>query len=421
MEINNQQNLINMLRQLMQQNVQSQPQNSIITDYFGKIDSRDLSTKDNSLFNNIHEETKKISQFFDESISKFYLIFDKNFKNFDDSLKYLENIAIPNNCVCGGVIDTIPGWRCNDCSKYRNSIYCNDCYIKSKDNHKNHKVYFLYSSGGMCDCGDPDSLYTYCPEHSGPFKDQKEIDAYISKIFSKEILDKLNSFFETLFLRFSKYLVLTEKCDYFYRDVFEEKFNANDPLLKAEKEDFCLIKENFGIVYQNLLDFLRLISHKNLGMLHLLANFLLKNHLENKTIEDEFMTTHRCLKITDNEIQLFYADKQKHICICPFLRLFLTNYRDNINCKNENEEFILSFVRNLSLRSAFCIIYFASYDQIMLNANEEFLFNKNQYFLEDAIEFIAKKSNLIEESYDFFYEYLLKYFKSNKIKIVLEP
>ena len=38
----------------------------------------------------------------------------------------------------------------------------------------------------MCDCGDPDALYNFCSEHSGPFKDKKEIDAYISKIFPKE-------------------------------------------------------------------------------------------------------------------------------------------------------------------------------------------------------------------------------------------
>ena len=407
---------INFLNQLMLQNMQSDSQIEGIGDTFKKIETKELSNKDNLSFNYIHNETKDISEFFNDSINKFYLIFDKNFKDFEESLKYLEDIAIPNKCVCAGAIETIPGWRCDDCSKYGNTIYCNDCYIKSKNLHKNHKVFFLYSSSGMCDCGDPDSLYTYCPEHSGPFKDQKQIDDYISKVFSKEILDKLNSFFATFFFRFSKYLVLTEKCDYFYKDYFEEKYNANDePLLSNEKEDFLLIRRNFGIVYQNLITFLRLISHKNLGMLHLLANFLLKSHLDNQKLEDEFMTTHRCLKITEKEIKLFYTDKQKHICICPFFRLFLTNYRDGINCEDENKEFLLSFAHNLPLRTSFCVIFFATYRQIILNANEDFIINRNQFFLEDATVFIAKKSNLIEESYDFFYDYLLKYFKSPKI------
>ena len=65
----------------------------------------------------------------------------------------------------------------------------------------------------MCDCGDPDSLYTFCPEHSGPYVDQKQIDNYISKTFEKEILKKLKEFFDDFFLKFSKYLILTEKCD----------------------------------------------------------------------------------------------------------------------------------------------------------------------------------------------------------------
>ena len=67
----------------------------------------------------------------------------------------------------------------------------------------------------MCDCGDPDSLNIYCPEHSGPYTTQEQIDDYISKIFKKKILDKLKDFFEKLFSRFSKYLILTEQCEYF--------------------------------------------------------------------------------------------------------------------------------------------------------------------------------------------------------------
>ena len=218
-------------------------------------------------------------------------------------------------------------------------------------------------------------------------------------------------------MRFSKYLVLTENCDYFFKDFFDEKYEViNNPSLSAEKEDFLLIKKNFSIVYQNLIHFLRLISHKNLGMLHLLANFFLKSHLENKKLDKEFMTTHRCLKITDNEIQLFYPDKQNHVCLCPFLRLFLTNFRYCISCKNETEEFILSFAHNLILRSAFCIIYFAVYDRIIYNGNEDFLINRNQFFLEDVTAFIAKKTNLIEQSYDFLYQYLLRYFNSGELK-----
>ena len=218
----------NILNQLLNMNnIQNepQPQRYTIMNIFKEIDSTELLTKNNSFFNKIHSETKEISLYLLDSIKKFHLLFNKDLHNFEESLKFIESISIPNKCICAGVIEKISGWRCNDCSKYENCIYCNDCYLKSKHLHKNHNVFFLYDATGMCDCGDPDSLYIYCPEHSGPFKEQKEINDYISKVFDKDILNKLKEFFEALFLRFSKYLVLTEKCDLFCRYYFDEKFS----------------------------------------------------------------------------------------------------------------------------------------------------------------------------------------------------
>ena len=46
----------------------------------------------------------------------------------------------------------------------------------------------------MCDCGDPDSLYTFCPEHCGPFTDQKQIDEYINKVVPENILKNIKFF-----------------------------------------------------------------------------------------------------------------------------------------------------------------------------------------------------------------------------------
>ena len=260
------------------------PQAFTIMDIFKKIAPSDILTKDNPLYNQIQLETRNIYLYLDESIKKFHLLLNSNLKDFDDCLRCIESISIPNKCVCAGSIDKIPGWRCVECSKYANTIYCNDCYLKSKHLHRNHTIQFLYSANGMCDCGDPDSLYVYCPEHSGPFKTQEQINDYISKIFSKEVLDKLNDFFGNLFLTFSKYLILTEKCEYFYSDSFEEKFKTKDSILNEEKEDIILLKNNFIVVFQNLMNFLRLISEKNIGMLHLIADYFLKNHFKNKKI-----------------------------------------------------------------------------------------------------------------------------------------
>ena len=336
----------------------------IFMDIFKGIKDINLSLKENILYNKIDTETKIIHSFLMESIKGFHKIFGNNLLSFEDALEYLEKISIPNKCVCAGVIDNIPGWRCVECSKFENAIYCSDCYKKSKHLHKGHKIYFLYASGGMCDCGDPDSLSIFCPEHTGPFVNQEQINKYISKIFPKEILDKLISFFDKLFFHFSEYFILTEKCDLFYNIFFKEKFEnigtedlEKFEMLIKEKNDVISLKKNFCIVFQNLIHFLRLISQKNIAMLHLIANYLLKNNFENQIIKEEYTTTHRCMQIYGNEINII-NNEQLHICKCPFLSLLLKNWREEIKSKeNENEEFLLLFPHNLLLRNAACLNY----------------------------------------------------------------
>ena len=398
---------------------------------FGKIEEYELLTKGNEYYNKINLETKIIYYYLMNSINNFHNIFQNNLiKNFYDALIYLEKNAIPNKCICAGIIEAIPGWRCVDCSKYENCIYCSDCFLKSKHLHKGHKTYFLSFSGGMCDCGDPDSLYIFCPEHTGPFINQKQIDEYISKNFDKDILNKLILFFNDFFVKFSEFFILIEKNELFYKEKFELKFDnininennenidENQQNLLNEKKDIILLKNNICIVFQNLINFLRLISQKNLTMLHLLANYLLKNHLENQKIEDDYyITNHRCINITEDDINIINIDGQNHICKCPFLRLLISNWREEIKSKeNENQEFLLSFPHNLPLKNSFCILSYFLNKQILLNNNEDILNNRYQFFCEDTTELIGKKTFLIEETYEIFYENLKNVMKSSKLR-----
>ena len=242
-------------------------------DYFGKISQKKLETNNIELYSKINSSTNEISSYFDKAIEKFPSLFEKNLESFDDCLDYLEKKSIPNKCICAGIIDTIPGWRCVDCSKYENAIYCNDCYTNSKDWHKGHKVFYLINSRGMCDCGDPDSLNQYCHEHSGPFKEEKEVESYILQSFEKKVVDNLRKYFDEFFLEFSKYFVLTSKCELFMEDLFDEKFQGElSSELLNEKSDVSFLKSNFCIVFQNFIYFLRLITKNNMGMFHLIAN-----------------------------------------------------------------------------------------------------------------------------------------------------
>ena len=368
----------------------------------------------------IFSETKKIHTYLTQSIHTFEKIFpENNSTSFKKFLNYLKKREIPNKCVCAGVIDTIPGWQCVECSTYENSIYCFDCYKASKDLHKNHKVLFLYSSGGMCDCGDPDSLKTFCPNHTGPFKNKEEIQNFISKSFTENEIKNLKIFFDEFFYIFSRYFFLLEDYDLFYTEKFNEKFNNNKN--NIERDDIKNIKNNFCIVFQNFLNFLRLISNSNIGLLHFLANYFLKNNLyinsNNEKEDEEFYTKHKCYTVEKDEIKIINNLNTKHKCECPFMRLFMTNYREEIKSKdNKNEEFLLSFPHNLPLKHCFCISFFVLNEQILLNHNTDLIFNRNQFYTEDTIELMAIKTNLIEDTYEIFYNYLKNVFISDKYK-----
>ena len=413
---------------------------------FNKIQHRELKANIKNLYAKVNKETLLIGTYLDESINNFHKLFDNNLNSFNEVLKHLEKISIDNKCVCSAVIGNKPAWRCIDCCKYESAIYCSNCYIKSKNLHKNHKLYYLYSTGGMCDCGDPDSLNIFCPEHKGPFSDQNKIDSYISSIFSKETLCNLNKFFDEFFLKFSKYFMLTAQCELFCKSKFEEYFsNISEEINNQyiEKNEITIIKNNFCIIFQNLINFFRLLSSKNLAMLNILAKYFLKNHLKeyNKEDNEEYKTTHSCIKISENNIEILYnnnnnipmdiekedninkdnnnnnINNNKHICECPFLRLLILNWRDAITSKNkDNEEFLLSFPRNLPLKSAFCILFFFDYNQIIINNNSTLLNNKSQFFSEETTVLIAEKTTFIEDSFDIFYNHFLKIMKQFRLK-----
>ena len=211
---------------------------------------------------NIEKETAKISLYMIDKFNKFPKIFEK--ENLFETYNYLESIAIPSDCECTAVIDKIPCWKCITCSFDEHAIYCSKCFLKSKDYHKDHKVYILPNTGGMCDCGDPNALKYYCPDHKGPFTEQKQIDEFIEKSFPSNILQKLKIYFDDLFLQMSKYLILTEQCTFFSVEILESYIRN-----ETEGEDISLLKENFCIIFQNFMNFLYIIKNKNIGMTYL--------------------------------------------------------------------------------------------------------------------------------------------------------
>ena len=102
------------------------------------------------------------------------------------------------------------------------------------------------------------------------------------------------------------------------------------------------------------------------------------------------------------------------------MRLLISNYRNNVKSldanKNEDEKFFLSFTHNLFLRKGMSIILFFLYKEVIFNESDTVRYVRSQYFIEDALLIIAEKSDLIEDIFDFLYEYIKNFLENNKKK-----
>ena len=369
------------------------------------------------LYKKMDLESINILKYIKEEFNKFPKLFDTNYESINEVENYLKSISLPNKYVCAKQIKSLPGWTCKECAKYTDSIFCHECYKKSKHLHKGHHLFLLPNSGGMCGCGEPEALFTFCPEHSGPHMTQEQIDEFISKVFEKELLDKLKNFFEIIFEKLSYYFILAEKCELFCPEEFKKKFenimeeeNIDDII--NDKEYIIKLKGNFKLVLQYCLDFLRIITADNLGMLYLISNYFMKNYFNNPSIEDEYKTNHRCVKFGINELEIINSEDKLHVCQCPFFTLLLINWRDTITV---NENLFLSFTRNFPLKHAFGIIYFSFYEQILKNKNQNLINDRIQFILDYSTKILAEKTTIIEETYDIFYKYFKEKMKENII------
>ena len=378
------------------------------------IIDKKIVTKNNILLEKVENETLNISIYLKEKIKQFPKLIDKDLLYLIDTVKFLEKKGIKNNCACTENTDDIPGWKCRDCSNNENSLYCSKCFLKFKDFHKDHKVYFMPYSGGMCDCGNKNNLKNFCPEHKGPYTEQKQIDDFIEKSFSPDVLEKLKKYLDDLFFQFSKYLVLTEQCVFFCKEILSIKFKNED-----ERNDIVILCDNFIIVFQNFLNFLTVISQSNMGILYLISNYLLKNYFSLQKIEEKDMTSHSCIKIENKTIEIIYEDKnsnkdifslnysnsqEKHVCQCPFLRLLLSNWRGDI-VREENDNLLFSLTHNIFIKQYFTILYYFLYKDILFNNNVHIFSSRTKYITEESVQNLDKQSNFIENSYQIFYEY----------------
>ena len=385
-----------------------------------------IKNNNNSLYSDIQDEILKISRFLDIVFTEFAKTLGKGY-SFEDAEIYLESSSSPNNSICGNFIEKFAYFKCADCSKNKAAKYCTDCYFKSKNIHKNHKVYLCFGEG-ICNCGDQFYLSSFCSEHNGPFNDKEKISQCINLAFSSNKLKNLELFFDFFFKKFSKLLILTEKCDNFITEIFKENLK-ND----IEKDDIKLLKNNFSIVFQNFLNFLFQIISKNVGMVQLVASFMMKNYFKEDSLEEKYMTTHTCINLENNDIQILYKNSAQervsriypecHKCECPFIRLLISNWRDSVQPfkdSKQNIKFLMTLTQNSELKNVIGIMYLFLYNEISLNDNANINSLINKFFIDDKLELIVKKTKIFEEHYELLYHYLYKFKNKNNLSNIME-
>ena len=93
------------------------------------------------LYKKMDEESFKMLKYIREEFNKFPKLFDINYESMEEVEKYLKSISLPNKYVCAKQIKSLPGWTCRECVRYTDSIFCHECYKKSKHLH-NSKYLF---------------------------------------------------------------------------------------------------------------------------------------------------------------------------------------------------------------------------------------------------------------------------------------
>ena len=330
-----------------------------------------------------------LKSYFDQISKAFGYEYNESF------FSYLKSISKPNHQVCNKEIKLGEGgFRCNDCFLLTNAILCTECFNKSKDKHKNHNVIFKPYSNGFCDCGDASSIIkeSFCPDHNGPFTNEKEIKDFICTSIGENNVNIIDPLINNIFIEISK------KIDVLYNENLENegKINENIELFK---------------MFDELLLFVSNLYETNLAFFYLVVLKFTKNY--------PFETNHKCFKYDENENKVIIIKKnlkEKHICACPFFQIMINLFMI-FKTKYDNKSFYTLFIQTYKNSIISSLSFVHSFAQAHEDSNlksfrelgYQFLSpslckliydEKNVFFLENFfIEIYEKSKILIELKY----------------------
>ena len=282
-------------------------------------------------------------------------------------IKYLKSIEIPNTQVCSKIFNDDYYVQCLTC-KSDSSCICLDCYKKTKHLHKNHDIKFVIYDG-YCDCGHIENWpkEKFCSKHKGIFSSLDEINEYIKKTFSNEIINKINNVLDDIFNLIIEFAIKNE--------INETK--------------------DFNVLFTDFVNFLGDLTKNNLALLHIIATHLSKNYSNN------FKVKHKCVKIEENNhCQIIPSNEnEEHNCICSAIKIMLDSW------SNQNFEVLLSFKVNYKISEEIGLTYLFMFNDIIKTYEEKnleisYAFCESEYikeFLKDENNYLCFLDFLYEE------------------------
>ena len=265
--------------------------------------------------------------------------------------------------VCARKMEGIGGWRCLDCIKNENTIFCQGCWSKMREKHKDHNIVYITSVNGTCDCGDPNTIDKkyFCPNHKGPLTSDLEVHNYTNKILGEKIANELKRINRVLFKEMAKFII---------RAIQEKR--TNDLIFQDTIFEF--------------IDFLDTPCTTSKACMHLIAELLLENF--------PFKTKHVCLQMSKGKGKLIKSSVFNHDCTCPFIRLLMPFWPKG------KERIIYSFLYNYKLRKTMGLCYFLLYEDLIKNYITEFIDLSVQIIFDEVSREACSIEGLIDKLYE---------------------
>ena len=287
-----------------------------------------------------------------------------NVKTIDQMNLFFALLELDSNTICGCKMENVGAWRCEDCVNTENTIFCQECWSKTKEKHANHNIVFLNRVNGTCDCGDHnciDKKY-FCPKHIGIFENDAEINDYILDCLGEKVSGALKLANDILFRGMAKYYILA----------VTEKQTKSQGFIKAI-ESFVSC---FGV-----------LCKMSTACSLFVGDLMLKKY--------PFKTKHTCLEVIDNGGKIVKAPFFGHDCCCHFIRFIIEFWPGKIS-----KAILYKLITNYKVKTMLGLHYFFFYGDFFKNCMSDFQDISVQIIFNDVLRIACKIDGLIDRVYE---------------------